>query len=174
MKRILPAVLMTLALVYTTACTKSRTTTPENPGFCLTVYPPLPDSVSFGRAHGFCDANCARFFLMINAGPDSGRLYPDSMNRYTGTAVFGSTPLSAADYELALDLAKDLRTLPGVCCTTDTTFGAPDSHDQGGLYISFKMDKVRYNWVVDMDTIQQPAHLRAYFKKVNSVIDELP
>jgi len=173
MKQLMFSVLAAFVLSALAACSKPHSS-PETPGICGTVYTPFPDSFSFGRAYGFCDSNCARFYLVVNPGSDSGRVYPDSMNRYTGTTLFRSTPLAAADYSLAMALAGNLRLLPEAGNITDTTFGAPDSHDQGGLYFSFRINGVKHTWVVDQDTAAQPEHMRSYFKQANSVIDALP
>ena len=160
--------LLLVGIILLSACNKKTVDRP--PGYCGVASLPLDSTgyFAFGSTYGMCPGNCATFFEIKN-----GKLYPDSMDRYTGTLYFKSNPLANDRLNLATNLLYnipgDLRNYP------DSTHGCPDCHDQGQYYIEYKANAtapVQY-WHIDTDTSVLPASVKWFTVYLGNMIDSL-
>lgn len=120
----------------------------------------------FGKAYGECGGNCATFFNI-----QGDKLYADDMQYYTGTFAFQSSALPNSKYETANVLRDSFPSY--LASNPNKTFGCPDCHDQGGIYIKRCVNGQNQYWNIDTDTAEQPIEIRAYVQQVFAVIDSL-
>jgi uncharacterized protein YlaI len=125
------------------------------------------DYFVFGDAHGFCQGDCASFYMMKD-----GRIYPDNVAYYNGTSPeFHEESLPGEKYVLAEKLIDDfpkyLINNPG------RTFGCPDCADQGGIHIELMEDGRIKKWHFDTNTASLPSQVRDYVEEVKMVLSEL-
>lgn len=121
---------------------------------------PIPsgDYLVFGTSYGMCAGNCSPRFRI-----QGGSLYPSD------TAY--DAPMSKAAYDSALILWTDFPVY--LTAHPDTTFGCPDCHDQGGIYIQRKAGGVSSTWHIDTDTATQPETIRPYITRLYKLVYEL-
>ncbi len=148
--RIVPFVLI---LMFSSSCTKEDL---DN-----------IDYFSFGSAHGFCQGNCADFFMIKD-----GAVYPDDIDYYSGSSLkFKSEPLTAENYKLAKKLVDGFPSY--LIKNPDRTFGCPDCADQGGIHIEIKEKGQIKRWHFDTAISNLPAGIQEYVQEMTEVIEEL-
>ncbi len=133
---------------------------------CKKEEPAVDKYFIFGKAYGECGGNCATFFKV-----QEGNVYADDMLYYTGQVSFSNVPLAPSKYVLAKHLADSFPSY--LYAHPDTTFGCPDCHDQGGLYLKREINGSIQYWNIDTDTAYQPLAIRAYVQQVFATIDSL-
>ena len=121
---------------------------------------------SFGSAHGFCNGNCADFFIIKN-----NNVYPDDMDRYLEPLKFKSEALSTDKYYLAKKLIDKFPSY--LIDNPDRTFGCPDCADQGGIHIEIKENGQIKRWHFDTTISNLPPMIQEYIKDVSEVIEKL-
>jgi hypothetical protein len=121
---------------------------------------------TFGNYYGFCSQNCTHIFKISD-----GKLYQDDMDRFDTILKFNTTPLSKANYFLALlsksSIPKYLLDHP------NEVIGKPDSRDQGSIYIKMFENGVLKTWIIDPDIDQLPIEIRNYISTLSKTIEEL-
>ncbi len=120
-----------------------------------------PEYFQFGNGGGFC-LNCNHYYLIEN-----GKLYADSMC----TTTFLSTPMSNDKYILAKTLVNDFPKY--LLDNPNQTYGCPNCHDQGKVYIECKINGTVEKWNIDPDTANQPSAIKSYIQQMNTVIEQL-
>jgi len=128
----------------------------------------LPESVvfSFGVSRGFCVGECTKFYSITNE-----QLFPDDMQQLQKPLVFKTTALSNEKYLIAKSLTDSFPAF--LTNNPDTTFGCPDCHDQGAIYLEVKDDGVVKYWNIDTDETRQPAEIKAYIQQLFAVLNQL-
>lgn len=127
---------------------------------------PNIEYLTFGKANGLCWTECATFFKV-----EDNAVYADSMMNYTGTLQFQSDALANDKYLLAKPLQDNFPTY--LTDNPNQTIGCPDCADQGGIYITRKVNGITSYWNIDTQTGAQPLEIRAYLQQMVSVIDSL-
>lgn len=126
----------------------------------------LPEFFAFGTAYGECGGNCATFYSL-----KGGKIYIDDMEHYMCSLSFTNTPLADDKYQKAKKLAV---TLPAYLINhPDTTFGCPDCHDQGLIYMEYKKNNKLMYWKIDTDIEKQPQEIRKYLVEVVDMLTQL-
>ena len=140
-------------------------------GSCDRKHPPVQttsNALIFGTFYGFCAGNCVKMYRLDNAA-----LYKDDSVKYTTlnwAYSFQNTRLMAKDkYEIARPLLRDVPT--ELYAGDEKTYGAPDSHDQGGVYIAIVNGATVRRFKLDFDdTPDQSAALIAFKHKIATVV----
>ncbi|MFT3824056.1 MAG: hypothetical protein QM731_09050 [Chitinophagaceae bacterium] len=154
MKRLLP--LLLFAVLAFAACQKNNSNDEQ------------PTQLIFGKSYGECVGNCATLYKVYN-----GQLYPDNLSYfyYGGELKFSNTSLSNEKYNIAKQLLDNfpayLKNL------SDSSFGCPDCHDQGAIYIQFSEKGVIKKWNIDPVESRQPDEIKAYIQQLNAVMTQL-
>ncbi len=130
------------------------------------------DRLVFGTYYGFCDSNCVNIYQLDNStlGKDDSAKY----GALTWAYQFTTTRLMA---KTKADMAKPLLTqVPKELLSNGSiTFGAPDSHDQGGVYLIVKTIGGIYRFKLDPDnTPDQSAEVVAFKQKLIATLKQLP
>ncbi len=122
------------------------------------------DYLLFGRYINNCQENdtCIEMFKLFEK-----ELYEDTKDEYVyGTSFYGgyfkqSSPIQFVN-------AKDLMTFFPTDLIADTSmiFGHPDTSIDGGIYVEYKVNKVRKMWHFDLTTDSIPANYRDFVKKI--------
>lgn len=123
----------------------------------------------FGLVYGFCQGDCAQLFKL-----EGDNLYEDDgIDRLQAEQplLFKETPLSSADYNLAISLRSDFP--ESLLNNQDTIIGIPNAYDQGGIYIEYKDDEIDRFWMLDTNLDALPEDLRPYADRVKDVWEEL-
>jgi hypothetical protein len=140
-------------LLFFTSCTKDKL---EN-----------LDYFSFGNAYGFCQGNCANFFLI-----KGDKIYPDDMDYYYGSSLkFMEEALPGEKYNLAKKLIDNFPAY--LIDNPNRTFGCPDCADQGGIHIEIKEKGQIKRWHLDTTVSNLPAAIQDYVKEIAIVIEQL-
>lgn len=123
----------------------------------------------FGCFYGECAGpNCIEIFKIEN-----GILYEDSSDVYPSDVLFEGDyhPRSQQEYDMVKKLT--LYAPPDLLAEPQGNIGAPDSHDQGGIYFELKVNYQRKFWKIDTDTAAIPRYLilltdsiKAYTKRL--------
>ena len=121
---------------------------------------------AFGDAYGFCNGNCANFFMIRD-----NNVYPDDMDRYDDPMIFKSVALPAEKYYLAKKLINNFPSY--LIDNPDKTFGCPDCADQGGIHIEIKENGQIKKWHFDTNISNLPSRIQDYVKEVSDVINQL-
>jgi len=125
------------------------------------------DSFSFGSAYGFCQGNCANFFIIKD-----GDIYPDDMDYYPGSSLkFKSEALPNEKYNLAKKLIDGFPEY--LIENPNKTFGCPDCADQGGIHIEIEEKGQIKRWHFDTTISNLPTEIREYVQEISNVIEEL-
>jgi hypothetical protein len=125
------------------------------------------DYFSFGSAYGFCQGNCANFYLIKDEN-----IYPDDMDYYLGSPLsFKAEPLPAGKYNLAKKLIESFPTY--LINNPNKTFGCPDCADQGGIHIEIKEKGQIKRWHFDTTISNLPTEIQDYVKEISVVIEQL-
>jgi hypothetical protein len=122
---------------------------------------------SFGSAYGFCQGNCANFFIIKD-----GDIYPDDLDYYLGSSLkFKSEALPIEKYNLAKNLIYGFPKY--LIENPNKTFGCPDCADQGGIHIEIKEKGQIKRWHFDTTILNLPAEIQKYVQEISNVIEEL-
>jgi hypothetical protein len=129
------------------------------------------DGITFGTYYGNCLKNCVKVYdvslavLQIDDSVTNAKL--------TWNYVFNSTrTLDKAKQNMAIPLLKQVPA--ELMKNSTTTFGSPDSHDQGGVYIIIKTIPAIYRFRIDMDdTPDQSAEVRTFKQRVLEVMKQI-
>ena len=125
------------------------------------------DSFSFGSAYGFCQGNCANFFIIKD-----GDIYPDDMDYYPGSSLkFKAEALPVEEYNLAKKLIDGFPEY--LIENPNKTFGCPDCADQGGIHIEIEEKGQIKRWHFDTTISNLPTEIREYVQEISNVIEEL-
>lgn len=149
MKKIIGIGIVVLSVV---ACKKSAEKLESN------------DYVMFGHYYGFCmGEQCVETYMLRDS-----KLYENQEAVYGGAEGAEYVQLSSALYDEVYDLESaipsELTELP------DSTFGIPDSHDQGGVMLKIKKGDVIQRWSIDNDLDAIPAYLHAIVNLIHEKI----
>lgn len=126
------------------------------------------DRVVFGTFYGECAGDCVDFFAV-----DRSALAEDDAAGYSSVSwsynFVPTTTLAASKHASAVSL---LHGVPAsLLATTNVTFGAPDSHDQGGTFLMVEQGGVKHRFIIDHDsTADQSAEVLAYKRRVHEVL----
>ncbi|MFT3824057.1 MAG: hypothetical protein QM731_09055 [Chitinophagaceae bacterium] len=150
--------LVTLLLIATivTACHKSSNDSEQ------------ATQLVFGQYHGFCENHCAVFYKL-----DSGHLYADNLNNYHygDPPTFSDIPLNNEKFNLAKSLFDNfpayLKNQP------DSSFGCPDCHDQGVIYIQYSENGIVKKWHIDPVISRLPDEIKTYVQQLSTVMTQL-
>jgi len=131
----------------------------------------VADGLVFGTYYGFCTKNCVKMFEVHNStlAKDDSVKYADLTWNYKfkTSRLLDKASLTKAN---ALLGQVPKRLFSGGA----QTFGSPDSHDQGGLYIEIETISGNYKFKLDMDdTPDQPAEVIAFKKQVLGVLAQI-
>lgn len=139
----------------------------KDPDYDATVV----DGITFGTFYGNCLKNCVRVY---NVSPAVLQI-DDSVNiaKLNWVYVFKATrTMDKAKQNIALPLLKQVPA--ELMKNSTTTFGSPDSHDQGGVYIIIKTIPAIYRFRIDMeDTPDQSAEVRTFKQRVLEVMKQI-
>jgi hypothetical protein len=147
--------LLPLYILILTGCAKKAT--PETAAA-------MPERFAFGTAYGECGGNCATFYLL-----NDGKIYLDDMEYFTGPLSFANIALDDEKYRKAKQLAINIPSY----LLNNPTFGCPDCHDQGLVYIEYKRDGKLMYWKIDNDTDKQPQEIRSYISQLKDVMQQI-
>lgn len=119
----------------------------------------------FGYAYDECLGDCSHLYKIQN-----GKLYADSMLVYNPDALlFSDTSLNGYKFALANALQNDLpaflKNKPNV------SYGSPDCHDQGRIYLNYTQGDMVSVWTIDPDSI--PSSITAYIAQLDTVLNKL-
>ena len=127
------------------------------------------ESLVFGSFYGMCASGCFEVYRVDNTSLAAD----DSVDRFTGAYTFRPTRvLSAADQAAAKDL---LQSVPRALQDGgNKTYGSPDSHDQGGVYLQWQRNGSTVTAILDNDdTPDQAGAIQEYKHKVRAVLQAL-
>jgi hypothetical protein len=125
------------------------------------------DYFAFGNARGFCQGNCANFFLI-----KASYIYPDDLDYYLGSSLkFKSDRLPVEKYNLAKKLIDNFP--PYLIDNPDKTFGCPDCVDQGGIHIEIKEKGLIKRWHFDTIISNLPIEIKDYVQEIAVVLEQL-
>lgn len=125
--------------------------------------------VVFGKFYGMCLDNCFQVYRI----DDKQLAADDSVQRYGSNYTFAPTrTLSAAAYA---DAKPVLTSVPqDLIKGGSKTYGSPDSHDQGGVYVQVRRNGQTITAILDNDeTPDQSASIREYKRLLHSVAEKL-
>ncbi len=151
MKKIITAIIICSLL---TACVKENNRSlPEN-------------SFAFGSYQFLCFDDCAKLYKI-----EDQQLYADNSNSYVNPLVFSSTALANDKYLLAKPLQDSFPVY--LEAHTDTSYGCPDCHDQGMIYIAKTTNGIKRIWTIDTEEPAIPAEIRTYIQRVKTILTQL-
>ena len=121
------------------------------------------DYLIFGHYYGEClGETCVETFKLID-----GKLLEDQNDNYA-PQNFDFVELSDSKYQEVNDIIDFLP--DSLLIMNDATFGCPDCHDQGGLFIRYFNDGDLHTWQVDQQKSAVPTYLHEFVDKVNEKI----
>jgi hypothetical protein len=155
-----PFILLLLSiLMFSSSCNK-----PEEDKY-------VADALVFGTYYGMCASTCLNMYEIRHStlAKDDSVVYADLTWNYT----FKTYRLIAkTKQQIAVQLLNEVP--KELFANGTTTYGSPDSHDQGGVYLEVKSIPGNYKFRLDMDdTPDQSADVRAYKQKVLSVLKQI-
>jgi hypothetical protein len=127
-----------------------------------------PAGLIFGSFYGECATNCVNIYSVdrSNLYKDTGMKYPDINSSYAFKPVI---TLDHTRFIVAQELLSGIP--PELLRDTSITFGAPDSHDQGGLYVEIWNNNMRSRFMIDNDnTTDQSAELIEYKQRIANAL----
>jgi len=119
------------------------------------------DFIVFGSFYGFCMGEECREMYMIT----DEKLYEDVDDSSTDEYVELPSDLFAAVADLESAIPSELIEQP------DSTFGCPDCHDQGGVYLKIKKDGLAQSWTIDNDLEAIPAYLNGIVNLIHEKVE---
>ena len=129
------------------------------------------DKLVFGAFYGMCPQNCVHIYQVdaTTVQKDDSVKHPDGDWTYNFN---GTTTLSNDKFSVAKGL---LSQVPAeLLSANNKTYGAPDSHDQGGMYILIEKGTEKRRFRIDFDnSSDQSTELIAFKNKVADVINKL-
>lgn len=150
-------ILLSAALFLTAFACKKKTPLPQ----------PIDNAaeyIVFGDGYGECGGDCTHYYMLKD-----GKLYADSMDIYSGPALFKVAPLPNTKYLIAQPLIAEF---PGYLKNNaDTIIGCPDCRDQGIFHFEYKENGLLRRWTVDPDSI--PTQMQTFVQHVSKVLDSL-
>ena len=121
------------------------------------------DYLIFGHFYGECiGETCVETYKLTN-----DKLYEDQNDNYNPTS-FDFIELDDDKFDEVNDLISYIPN--SLVQEDDQTFGSPDSHDQGGLYISYYNEGDLKTWRIDQEKTDIPNYLHDFMDKVNEKI----
>lgn len=119
------------------------------------------DYIVFGTFYGFCmGEECREMYMLTNEN-----LYEDIDDSNADEYVELPTDLYADVVDLETSIPADLKALP------DSTFGCPDCHDQGGVFLRIKKDDVDQSWTIDNDLDAIPTYLHGIVDLIHEKVE---
>jgi len=124
------------------------------------------NSFVFGSYYSVCFDDCAWLYKI-----EDQQLYPDNTNYFASPLTFFATPMTNDKYLIA----KPVQDSFPVYFTShiDTTYGCPNCHDQGMIYIEKTINGVKRKWIIDAEISAIPTEIRTYIQQVKNVIQQL-
>lgn len=125
--------------------------------------------IVFGSYFGECVGEpCIEIFKIEN-----GALYEDTADIYPTTQLYEGKFVQLP--QTKYDMVKDIITkVPKqLLSDTNTVFGIPDAHDQGGLYLELKVNGERRFWMMDTFVNRLPEYLRTFANSLKEYINKL-
>ncbi len=122
----------------------------------------------FGTFYGECAGNCVNIYSLdrLTLQKDEYAAYPSLDPAYviTPTSTMSVAKFNAAKH-LLFEVPAELLPL------SSNTYGAPDSHDQGGMYVEVYQGATRQRFMIDNEnTADQSAALITFKEKIDSVM----
>lgn len=105
-----------------------------------------------------CDSHCAAMYKL-----EKDHLLADTTDSFfkkKGKAMIFNDTLSKAEFERAKVVKSELPKI--LIHSRNKTFGHPDAHGQGGIFIRFKSGPVLKVFYIDTDLEKLPGELRPY------------
>ncbi len=110
--------------------------------------------------------NCVTLYKLQNR-----QLFADKMSRGSESLNFSNTPLPAEFYAIASPLAE---TFPQSLLDNEKrTYGAPDTYDQGTIYLIRHTKDDTDPWYIDTNEAILPDFLVPYLQEISHVTDSL-
>lgn len=124
------------------------------------------DYMIFGHYFGEClGEQCVETYKLTE-----DKLFEDSQDNYGG-GPFSFVELDSDIFSDVYDLVDEFpEELDDV---TDATFGCPDCHDQGGVYIQYNRDGETKEWRIDRNKEAIPAYLHGFIDSISEAIDKI-
>ncbi len=119
------------------------------------------DYILFGTFYGFCMGEECREMYMLTID----KLYEDIDDGNEVEYVELPTDLYADVHDIKMSIPADLTALP------DSTFGCPDCHDQGGVFLRIKKDDVDQSWTIDNDLDAIPTYLHSIVDLIHEKVE---
>jgi len=124
------------------------------------------DYLIFGRYFGHClGEECVNIYKLTG-----NALYKDTSKAFVMTD-FEFVPMDQSDFEVAGSLIQQLPAQ--LLKSTESFFGCPDCHDQGGMYIALSTNEEIRTWRIDTDKRKVPGYLHHYMNQVNQILENL-
>jgi len=128
-----------------------------------------PEYFVFGMAYGECQGDCVTFFAI-----DNGLAYADDMNYFYRNGEDIQLLASALPHDKYEQIRNLKNKLPDYLAKhTNQTFGCPDCHDQGLIYIEGLQNGQKVHWMIDTDVEKQPVEIRNYIAELLTVFKQL-
>lgn len=125
--------------------------------------------IVFGSYFGMCSGeSCIEIFKI-----DNGALYEDTTDIYPIPQLYEGkfVQLPQSKYNMVKDIITKVP--KQLLSDTNTIFGIPDAHDQGGIYLELKVDGKRRFWMMDTYTNRLPEYLRIFSNTLKEYINKL-
>jgi hypothetical protein len=130
--------------------------------------PAAENSFVFGIYYGICYDDCADLYKIKD-----NSLYHDmnTTSLYLSPLIFSTTAMPNNKYLIAKPVQDSFPAY--IENSTDTSFGCPDCHDQGMIYIEKTTNSIKKSWTIDTDEPAIPVEIRNYVQQVKAVITQL-
>ncbi|MGB0929904.1 MAG: hypothetical protein ACPGVB_03960 [Chitinophagales bacterium] len=126
------------------------------------------DYLIFGTIYGECiGEECVTLYKIQNS-----QIFEDNTEFVAlGEIPFSETPLPQSKFNIAQEL---LVVFPSKLLTSEErTYGCPDCHDQGTVYIELEEEDIKTIWRIDTDDIDGSPAVTEFKNKVLEIIEEL-
>ncbi len=129
------------------------------------------DGITFGTYYGNCAKNCVKMYDISQAVLQQD----DSVTNVKLNWVYVFKATRTLDKTKQIASLPLLKQVPAELMKNSTiTYGSPDSHDQGGVYVIIKTIPAIYRFRIDMDdTPDQSAEVRAFKQRVLDVMKQI-
>lgn len=123
------------------------------------------DYLIFGQFYGEClGESCVETYKLT-----SSELYLEENDSYDKSNM-SFDKLKKAEYKKVKDLLKEF---PKELMDETETIGCPDCVDQGGYYLEYKKDGIKYFWRIDKNKTKCPDYLIPFLNKLDQSLEEL-
>lgn len=102
---------------------------------------------------------------------ENQQLFPDLVDNIDEPLLFSPVAVSNDKFLIAKKVQDKFPSF--LESSTDSTFGLPNSFDQGVLYVEKTTNGIKRSWKIDPDTKHLPSQLQAYASELMSVVNEL-